>query len=203
MAKPDTSGPESREMLTAHRAAIHRYILSMMRDPAEAEDLTQDTFLRAHNKLPTLKDHSKLVAWLYRIATNVCRDRFRQASWRNRPQSLDAPPDGATAVSEAEALADDAPRLDLALQQAEMSSCVQDYVATLPDSYRSVILLHDCEAMTNPEIADMLELTLSTVKIRLHRARTKLRAVLDKACSFSDDERGVRVCEPKPPDEKQ
>ena len=90
------------------------------------------------------------------------------------------------------------PRLDQALEQDEMSSCVQSYLAELPDMYRAVILLHDMEGLTNPEIARMLRISLPTVKIRIHRAREKLREALANACSFSSDERGVLVCEPNP-----
>jgi RNA polymerase sigma-70 factor (ECF subfamily) len=67
---------------------------------------------------------------------------------------------------------------------------------------RAVILLHDAAGMTNPEIAAMLGVSLATVKIRVHRAREKLRAALREACSFSADDRGVLVCEPKPRETK-
>ena len=79
-----------------------------------------------------------------------------------------------------------------------MSSCVQDYLEELPDDYRAVILLHDLEGLTNPEIAEMLGCSLATAKIRLHRARKKLKEALDNACEFSRDDRGVFVCERKP-----
>ena len=79
-----------------------------------------------------------------------------------------------------------------------MSACVRQYLADLSDSYRAVILLHDESGMTNPEIAEMLGLSLPTVKIRLHRARERLRAALREACSFSAENRGTLVCEPKP-----
>jgi len=86
------------------------------------------------------------------------------------------------------------------MEQKEMSSCVQGYLAELSDPFRAVILLHDAEGLTNPEIAAMLGVSLPTVKIRLHRARAKLRDALGRACSFSTDERGVFVCDPKPDD---
>jgi len=190
---------EFSQELTSYREPIYRYVLNMARDAAEAEDLTQETFLRAHAKLSTLDDPAKLSSWLYRIATNVCYDRFRQASYRNRPQSLDGMTEGDTEAGPTEALADRAPRLDQVIEQKEMSACVQQYLAGLSDSYRAVILLHDVEGLTNPEIAEMLGASLSTVKIRLHRAREKLRAALSEGCLFRFDERGVFVCEPKPP----
>jgi RNA polymerase sigma-70 factor (ECF subfamily) len=185
--------------LTTYRDPIYRYVLSMTRDAAEAEDLTQETFLRAHAKLSTLDDPAKLSSWLYRIATNLCYDRFRQASYRNRPQSLDATTKGDTEGGRTETVADPAPRLDKVMEQKEMSTCVQQYLVGLSDSYRAVILLHDVEGLTNPEIAEMLGATLATVKIRLHRAREKLRAALSEGCLFTFDERGVFVCEPKRP----
>ena len=192
-AAPD---PDLSEPLVVHRQPVYRYIHSMVRDSTEAEDLTQETLLRAHRKLSSLADHTKLVPWLYRIATNVCHDRFRQTSYRNRPESFDAHADG-NASNEA---ADTAPRLDTVIEQKEMSDCVQEYLANLSDSYRSVILLHDMEGMTNPEIAAMLDVSLATVKIRLHRAREQLRTALKAGCSFSCDDRGVMVCDRKPQD---
>jgi len=181
----------------ARRAAIYRYILSIVRDADVAEDLTQDTLLRAHSKRATLEDPSKLVPWLYRIATNRCRDRFREASYRKPTSSLDSEGGDSPESNLAGAVPDTGPRLDKVMEQKEMSACVQDYLADLSDSYRAVILLHDAEGLTNPEIAEMLGVSLATVKIRLHRARQKLGAVLAEACSFSSDERGVVVCEPK------
>jgi RNA polymerase sigma-70 factor (ECF subfamily) len=181
----------------AHRKPIYRYILGIVRDPATAEDLTQETLLRAHKKLSSLEDPDKLVTWLYRIATNLCHDRFRQSSFRHRPESLDIPADDAQESRTEPAQADSEPTLDKAFEQKEMSACVQSYLTGLPDDYRAVILLHDAEGMTNPEISEMLGVSLANVKIRLHRARKKLREALTQACDFSSDERGVLVCEPK------
>ena len=199
MAIPDDKF--SQEM-ASYRKPIYRYVLSIVRDAVEAEDLTQETFLRAHAKRSTLEDPARLSPWLYRIATNICYDRFRQASYRNRAKSLDAAAEGDTEAGRTEALADPAPRLDKFMEQKEMSTCVQQYLVGLSDSYRAVILLHDIEGLTNPEIAEMLGTSLSTIKIRLHRAREKLRAVLSQGCLFTIDERGVFVCEPKRPKPK-
>ena len=189
------TGTSFEAQLSAHRAAILGYVKSIVGDPAAAEDLTQETFLRAHTRRETLKDESRLVAWLYRIATNVCRDRFRRQTSHGKPGPKDLDP--YDAVEQDHAVAGAGPRLDHALEQDEMSSCVQSYLAGLPDTYKAAILLHDVEEMTNPEIARMLEISLPTVKIRIHRAREKLREALAGACSFSSDERGVLVCRPK------
>lgn len=184
--------PVLSERMASHREAIRRYIRGIVREDALAEDLTQETLLRAHQKRAMLEDPGKLASWLYRIATNLCLDRFRQVPARDRMRSLDD--DAGRAPDPTDA----GPRLDKALEQKEMSSCVQRYLADLPDSYRAVILLHDEAGMTNPEIAEMLGVSTATVKIRVHRARGRLRAALREACAFAADDRGVLVCEPKP-----
>ena len=191
--------PDLSESLATHREAIVRYIRGMVRNDAEAEDLTQETLLRAYDKLSTLEDPSRLVAWLYRIATNVTHDRFRQASYRHRPVSFEEGAADAGTPALLEIVSDFTPRLDKLMEQREMSSCVQGYIENLSDSYKAVILLHDVQGLTNPEIAEMLGVSLATVKIRLHRARSRLRAALGEGCSFSRDDRGVQVCEPKSP----
>jgi RNA polymerase sigma-70 factor (ECF subfamily) len=165
----------------------------MVRDPDEAEDLTQETFLRVHRRLESLRNPATLSTWLYRIATNVCRDHFRKPSQRHDVESLDGDD------SEIEVEDRDAPRVDEVIDRVEMSACVKSYIDSLSDSYRTVILLHDLEGMTNPEIAEALGCSLATVKIRLHRARLRLRETLEKVCSFSRDDRGVLVCERKKP----
>lgn len=186
-----TTSVDANRLLADHREAIYRFLLSMTRDPAEAEDLTQETLIRAHNKMASLQDEAKFVPWLYRIATNIARDRFRQGSWKNPGESLEE-----AESSSALHLLDSGPRLDAAMEQREMSDCVRKYLEGLSDDYRTVILLHDVQGLTNPEISELLGASLDAVKIRLHRARVKLRVALTEGCSFSSDDRGVTVCEP-------
>lgn len=184
-----------------YRDRIYRYALRLVGDPAEAEDLTQDTFLRAHDRLGGLRDPAALKTWLFRIATNLARDRYRRRAVRGgTPMSLDSPPqDGSPPAGEA--MTDEAaPRIDEAMERDELSTCVQEYIEALPDSYRAVILLKDLQGLTNPEIAEMLGSSLPTVKIRLHRARTKLKAALEAGCDLDRDARGTVGCEPKPLD---
>lgn len=187
----------SATVFEQYQERIHRYLLRLTRDPVEAEDLTQETFLRAHRQLESVKDPAALGVWLYRIATHLSYDRFRQLSSRGSPRPLDPAPDHETADAQ---WADvDVPRLDHAVEQAEMSACVQAFLEELPNDYRAVISLHDLHGLTGPEIARMLGCSLGAVKIRLHRARQKLKAALEAGCDFSCDERGVFVCERKSP----
>lgn len=179
--------------LAAKRPALFAYVRGIVRNVEIAEDITQETMLRAYRNISALKDHNRLAPWLYRIATNICRDQFRKYTrTREEAQGSDS---GLLSLDD---LRDEnAPRLDKVMECAEMGECVQRYFAELPDSYRAVILLHDVEGMTNQEIADMLYISLETAKIRLHRARKQLRNILENVCHFYIDERGVLVCEPR------
>lgn len=183
------------QMLTTERPALLAYLRGMVRDAALAEDLTQEALLRAHQGLAGLRDHDRLIPWLYRIATNLCRDHFR----RQRTTLDKLATDAALPSSAHEPRDENAPQLGKVMECAEMGECVQRYFRQLPDSYRAVILLHDVEGMTCPEIAELLGISLAAAKIRLHRARQQLRVILEDVCHFSLDERGVLVCEPKSP----
>lgn len=169
---------------------IFRYIMSMVRDTAEAEDLTQETFLRAYQRRDSLRDEGAQTAWLYRIATHVCLDRLRQYARRS-------PKESQTHLDEIDVAEPDTPSLQQTFERDEMSECVQGYLNRLSDSYRAVILLHDMHDLTASEIAQLLGESLATIKIRLHRARRKLSIALEGGCSFSHDERDVLVCESK------
>jgi RNA polymerase sigma-70 factor (ECF subfamily) len=169
---------------------IFRYILSMVRDLPTAEDLTQETFLRAYKSRDSLRADAAQTAWLYKIATHVCLDRLRQYARR-------APKESEVDLEQAEIAEPDTPSLQQAIERDEMSLCVQRYLNRLSDSYRAVVLLHDMHGLGAPEIAKLLGESLSTVKIRLHRARLKLRAALEAGCAFSYDEGNVLTCESK------
>jgi RNA polymerase sigma-70 factor (ECF subfamily) len=188
---------DSAVVFGEHRERIHRHILRMVRDPTEAEDLTQETFMRAHRSLSSLQDAASLTSWLYRIATHVCYDRFRQSSYRDAPESLERVSGDGSGNLAAKVADSDAPKLDEIVERKEMSACVQKYLEELPDDYRAAIMLHDLHGLSNPEIAQMLGCSLDTVKIRVHRARRKLEAALAAGCDFAHDERGVYVCERK------
>jgi len=165
----------------------------MVHDPAEADDLTQETFLQAHRGLESLRDANAVAAWLYRIATHLCYDHFRKSARQPSLKSLDARGSvGATSFGDRT----DEPTLDQAIERTEMSACVMSFIDNLSGRYRQALLLHDLEGLTNVEIAEMLGMSLAAVKICLHRARRKLQAALAANCDFAYDERGVFVCEP-------
>lgn len=181
----------SGQFFEEYHGAIYRYILRLVHHQEEAEDLTQETFLRVHRYFSSLQEPTAIKAWLYRIATNVCYDRFRQAAFKSQESEL---------TPELDELEDlDSPGLEQVIDQVEMSDCVQKYIERLSDDHRLIILLHDLHGMTHAEISRQLNCSLETVKIRHYRARQKLKAALGVGCKFSTDARGVLTCDPKLP----
>ena len=77
-----------------------------------------------------------------------------------------------------------------------MGACVQDKIRLLPESYQTVLVLFDMMEFSHQEIAEIMEISVENVKVRLHRARKKLKAVLEKECRFEIDERSVLICDP-------
>jgi RNA polymerase sigma-70 factor (ECF subfamily) len=195
MADTTQPVPESLEArLLAYRPQIERHIRALVRDKADPEELTQDSYARAFDRVAELRDPQAALAWLYRIATNVCLDRLRRRQPPTVP--LDAEAGGIEEPDNGRGRERPASEIQTALERSEMSECVQKYLETLPYDYQVVIFLHDVYELSNPEIAELLDCSVATAKIRLHRARVRLRGVLNAACTFEIDERGVMVCDP-------
>lgn len=185
----EITSPKARDP-EQFRSRLTRYIRHIVRDPGEAEDLAQETLLRAHLQQGSLRDSQALEHWLFKTATHVSIDRLRQRAGTVR-HHVDSPVEDLPLSDPAR------PSPFLIVQQDEMSACVQRFLADLPDAYKAVLLLHDADRFTAAEIGALLHLPLTTVKMRLHRARERMQAVLKNACEFNRDERGVFICEPK------
>jgi RNA polymerase sigma-70 factor (ECF subfamily) len=174
---------------------LRRYITRLIGSVDEVDDLLQETFTRAHSGRDNFRGESRGSTWLYSIASNVCLDYLKSAG---RRRLVVTPPEVLEGIAK-EGEAEDGPRLSvtLLLDQAEMGSCVRRLIEELPDNLRMALILHDIEEMTNAEVASALGCSVANAKIRVHRARQKLRDALETKCVFGRDARGVFVCEPK------
>ena len=180
----------------SYRPRIHRYLTRLV-GQNEAEDLTQEVFVRVSRALPDFRGDAKISTWIYRIATNVATDRLRSRSFRESRYDQTNPP-GDGSIQDVDAFPEGkSPSIERQLMREEMSSCIHGYINTLPDNYRAAVILSDIEGLTNQEIAQVLELTLETVKIRLHRGRAKLKEKLETGCRFDRNEDDILVCDPK------
>jgi len=182
-------------------ARVRKFILALVKDEWVADDLIQETFLRIQNNLKDLKDPSKLSSWIFRIAYNLCQDHFRQSKRSRKEERIDQ--EGMEDFKET--LIQKGPDIQKELEQRQMGECVQNQINLLPESMRTVLLLFDIMEFSHQEIADILGSTVKNVKVRLHRARKKLKVILEEKCSFERDERNVLVCLPteeRPMEEK-
>ncbi len=174
-----------------------RHYLSQWVGSEEAEDLAQEVFAKVSRGLNTFKGKSKLSTWLYRIATNTALDRLKSASYRYSS--------GQTVLEDASETEDNNPwsdppnpPTDQSLIRQEMGACVREYIDKLPPDYKAVIFLSEIEELKNKEIAQILDISLDTVKIRLHRARARLKNELDNGCDFYHNDQGSLACDRKP-----
>ncbi len=157
------------ELVRRYADRIFNLAYRMTGDRSAAEDLTQETFLRAFQALAGFKDGSPFAPWLYRIAVNTC------LTYRQRQQASSAEPlDDALAVR----LFDPAPPLEELAEQREVQAIVQRAILALPPRYRAVVILYHIEDRPYNEIADILGLPVNTVRTHLHRGREMLRDLL-------------------------
>lgn len=170
------------------RPRIQRYLTYLVGE-FEAEDLTQEVFVRISKALHTFRGESQLSTWIYRIATNAALDKLREPSFKRTIQ--DGLPEGSDS-GELEVkdqnvwTGETSPSLEQQLQRKEMYECYCDFIENLPENYRMVVALSQLEEFTAKEIAEILDLNLDAVKIRLHRGRAKLLQALKDHCKAED-----------------
>jgi RNA polymerase sigma-70 factor (ECF subfamily) len=166
---------------------LRRYLERLVGNRATADDLLQDTLLKIARGLPDFEGRSSLKTWAFTIATRVATDHFRRPQSRTQMVEID---DAAPAhVLDAE--------IDQRLVIDEMSSCVREVIDSLPEDYRTALVLHDLEGHTAAQVAEIAGCSLATAKIRIHRARRRLKDALDEECSFYRDEENVFRCDRK------
>ena len=174
---------------------IRRYLERLV-GKNDADDLTQEVFLKIDKGLKDFEEKSSLSTWIYRIATNTALDKTRSRSRQNdKMVMLDKSDDG----PEAENLCIEETSLSAEREaiKNEMNECIREFVDRLPMDYRTVIILSEMKDLKNQEIADILGVSLETAKIRLHRARVKLKEIFEAGCDFYHDESGKLACDRK------
>lgn len=190
------------EVFTAFYPRVLAYVGRLV-GAQDAEDIAQETFLKINKGLRHFRGQSELSTWVYRIATNAALDSLRREAHRRLNEGhLSRPLKEST---DSEDVAEDLLKAEAPLnpeQQAikrEMNACVRSIIDGLPPASRTVLVLNELEGLTNKEIAEVLRVTVETVKIRLHRARSRLRKELETHCTFYRDERNELACDRKVP----
>lgn len=181
---------EFRALHDRFRPRVLRY-LARLAGEADAEELAQSVMLKISAGLEDFRGDSSLATWIYRIATNAALDRLRRKpiALSEAQCGLDEellPPEAQAASAETTVI------------REEMSACIREFVERLPPPYRTVMVLSELEGFRNGEIASILGVSLDTVKIRLHRAREKLRKELESGCTFHRTAGSELACDRKP-----
>jgi len=157
-----------RELVERSHETVFRLAAALLGDRDEAADVTQETYVRAWERLGELRDPAAVTGWLCRIARNVARDR-RGSWWARIRAPLDAATERRAAASEPPA-----PTPHDALEAREAAGAVQRALRLLPEKHRAVLVLREVEGMSYDEIALALGVPVGTVESRLHRARAGL-----------------------------
>jgi len=169
-----------------HEPKVKQFIRALVRDDWVADDLVQETFISVQKNLDRLRDPSRLSAWVYRIAYNRCQDHFRRLGQAAKQEQV---------LSQKTDMLSE-PLFLKAYDQHQMGACVRHKVSLLPEKYRSVLVLFDLLDFSHKEIAEILDISVDNVKVRLHRGRRQLKTILRNACRLENDERNVLICEP-------
>jgi RNA polymerase sigma-70 factor (ECF subfamily) len=153
---------------------IQGVVYRLVGNHEEARDLAQEAFLKAYRALGTFKREARFSSWLYQIALNATRDRIRRRR-RHPDVSLEAVEEWPDA-----SLRDGRPSAFELIESRDLSRLVAAAMAGLPDEQREVLILKEYEGLTFPEIAETLDVPLSTVKTRLYRGLVQLRIRLER-----------------------
>lgn len=155
---------------------LRRFILSKVKDTVITEDILQDTFIKVHTKLHTLKDEDKLKSWLFSIARYTILDYFRISKQEFSIEDLEI-------------------ESDLETNQHSEQDCLRGILRTLPKKYRDPLFLSDIKGMKQQEVADQLKLSLPTVKSQIQRARRQIAQGFMDCCGFVMNDEGHLVGE--------
>jgi RNA polymerase sigma-70 factor (ECF subfamily) len=168
------------EIVERYQHKIYGYVRRLVGNETDAEDITQEVFLKALNSLHSFREESSLQTWLFRIATNLCRDvhrrRQREKGWL--PLWRHADSGECTGEESVMEIPDDRSDPEKLLLREELSDLLKQAMDRLPMAMREVLVLHDVELMSYEEIARALGIPLGTVKSRLFHARARLRDAL-------------------------
>jgi RNA polymerase sigma-70 factor (ECF subfamily) len=173
-----------------YSSQIYLYLARLTGKGEDAEDILQETLIRIAESLHSLKDPSSLKTWAFRIATNTAMDQFR----KNGRYSIVEFDENIHEPDEQESGVEDKVIVD------EMNECIRNEMSRLAPHYHTVLILYFFEHMSINEIADICGITVSAVKVRLHRGKNLLKKILSEGCSFYYDKNSNIRCVSKAPE---
>src|SRR5436190_4591815 len=170
-------------LVEKYQRKLARLVSRLVRDPGEAEDVTQEAFIKAYRALPSFRGDSAFYTWLYRIGINTAKN-YLVATGRRAPTSTEVDAEEAEGFESGEQLRDINTPESLLLSK-EIATTVNAAIESLPEELRSAIQLRELEGMSYEEIAKLMDCPIGTVRSRIFRAREaiadKLKPLLDAA----------------------
>lgn len=167
-------------LVNEHSGGIYSMLLRLTENAEDAGDLTQETFMNAFRSIGKFRGESSIRTWLYRIAINRSRNRFRW--WKSRRRSKTISIDSVRSEEDRplhETLAGDTPDPETEAISAERMYRLRETLLTLPDIFREAVILRDIEGLAYEEIAEVLDISIGTVKSRIARGRGELARKLE------------------------
>lgn len=176
IAQAKQGNPEAlAEIVENHQRTVYNVALRMCGNPQDAEETLQETFLSAIKALPKFEGRSRFSTWLYRIVSNACLMQRRRAANSPEVEPLEDEDDG---FEEPRYFVDWSYQPDDVLLDGELREAMENAIASLPESLRLAFIWRELEGLSTAETAEVLDISESAVKVRLHRARLKLREIL-------------------------
>ncbi|MBU0908473.1 MAG: sigma-70 family RNA polymerase sigma factor [Proteobacteria bacterium] len=157
-----------------YQTKIYNLALNYVKSPEEAKDLAQDIFVTVYRSLPKLREKEKFTSWLYQIAINHCRNRYKKLSRRGYFSNISLDDE----ESFLQIAGDEGP--EKLLQRKNTINLVRSTIDSMAEAEKEIILLRDIQELAYEEISDILHIPLGTVKSKLNRARTSLKDRLKK-----------------------
>lgn len=170
-------------LVSKYQRKLLRLVMRLVRDPAEAEDVTQEAFIKAYRALPNFRGDSAFYTWLYRIGVNTAKN-WLIAHSRRMPTVTDIAGDETDDINEGGLLRDDETP-DQVLMSKQIGETVNAAMDALPEDLRTAITLREIDGLSYEEIAVVMDCPIGTIRSRIFRAReaiaTRLRPLLDIA----------------------
>jgi RNA polymerase sigma-70 factor, ECF subfamily len=170
---------------TEYHGKVQRFLARLVSE-TEAEDLTQEVFIKINRALPKFRGGSKLSTWIYRIAENSAYDRMRSPSFQRVVPEISVEDENGESTLTKHAAGRNLPDVEDDLLRKQRFQCYCGFVERLPENYRKIVAMAELEELAVNEIADLLGLSVDVVKIRLHRGREKLLKELVAHCRPED-----------------
>ncbi|MDD4297974.1 MAG: sigma-70 family RNA polymerase sigma factor [Ruminiclostridium sp.] len=171
-------------LIKSHQKKVYNIALRMTKNPEDAQELSQDAFVRAFIAIKKFRGDSSFATWLYRITMNVCTDFLRK---RNKATVVSIEQSVYENQQTTMQLTDDEPGPDEISEKNQLKKLVKEAMELLPPEHREVLILRDLLDMTYKDIANTLSINEGTIKSRINRARENLKKVITSRSELFQD----------------